>query len=895
MAAHSTTTFGRHIVMVPHSRPRSTLSRPSTLEDLAKIRALPSCRPKKPHRIIAVYYYPNRVLHLKISYDKKDYMTAGGIKEVLNDLLRIEQCYTPFFGVFSGTLECPLKLLSDSDIIPEDTSQFSLKKLSFKIEEEGQTMIFHRSAEELLFLETLFQFASRSIVPHPDLVTQQCINKLIEDKNVTTFWRLLNNRSSCSSIQSLAICQKDIYKSASSNEIVVIKIALDLKGIHFFDVDGEVLIMTWPWTTISNFKVQTHHTQLFMFDIVVREKESSFLRTIIIQTSSCEYLLSMAKYILKIHNIYPEVPAGVGLRGASSQYVSQFKARHCSPKPYSLLDCQPKTLFRNYPNEGSLKQARKEICRNLTNYPNMAYSRPMAVYIPAEKYRLPAFREVSITTYKVFYYSKLSVEKKSESESDLSYTESYINVQVATELGCPCRVRDIKLAVAKGLNLSKGSLKYFGLFTNIIGRRIDLLHDRDNMPASFLGLCFRTTILTWRKENHLEQWNYFTHDERAACLVFWEVVAGHGSLLRDAEQVLAKFIYRCSLCDLLYTLGSIVDLYCADDCKLQNTIVSSTNIRYDEGSQVILSLDEDRLHVWDYLTGKRIISFSWFYISGIKMQHDPKLTLTYTIVKGHESGYNALSVRTNGAPFLYCISKQFSKNIDNRLDHTSEYLCADKSENGEMTAEEQKGIEIPGSCKEMINSLVKEAECYAKQNEKESIWRLIERIEKRSREMPSFETIASKKKWSEDLYHRAAILISSHDIVESKDKEVINEFEVPDVSDSEGMYYCPQRWVNVNKKSDHVCLLIEPHAGLRSFVSFFSLPEQPMDFPPPSHLSRLIEILSRISPDLNGKQFLNCFLPTLRTRVTLHCMPAKKRISTKDIVFKYARSKRFNY
>ena len=195
--------------------------------------------------------------------------------------------------------------------------------------------------------------------------------------------------------------------------------------------------MTWPWTTISNF-IQTHHTQLFMFDIVVREKESSFLRTIIIQTSYCEYLLSMAKYILKIHNIYPEVPAGVGLRGASSQYVSQFKARHCSPKPYSLLDRQSKTLFRNYPSEGSLKQARKE------------------------KYRLPAFREVSITTYKVFYHSKLSVEKKSESESDLSYTESYINVQVAAELGYP---RDIKLAVAKGFDLSKGSLKYFGLFT----------------------------------------------------------------------------------------------------------------------------------------------------------------------------------------------------------------------------------------------------------------------------------------------------------------------------------------------------------------------------------------------------------------------------------------------
>ena len=63
-------------------------------------------------------------------------------------------------------------------------------------------------------------------------------------------------------------------------------------------------------------------------------------------------------------------------------------------------------------------------------------------------------------------------------------------------------------------------------------------------------------------------------------------------------------------------------------------------------------------------------------------------------------------------------SKQWSSRysqfciVNNRVDHTSEYLGADKSENGEMTAEEQKGIKIPGSCKEMI---VKEAECYAKQ------------------------------------------------------------------------------------------------------------------------------------------------------------------------------------
>ena len=70
-------------------------------------------------------------------------------------------------------------------------------------------------------------------------------------------------------------------------------------------------------------------------------------------------------------------------------------------------------------------------------------------------------------------------------------------------------------------------------------------------------------------------------------------------------------------------------------------------------------------------------------------------------------------------------------------------------------------------------------------------------------------------------HHRAAILISWHNLVELKDKEVTNKFEVPDVSDSEGMYYCPQRWVNVNKKSASVPI----NRASCSFVSFFSLPE----------------------------------------------------------------------
>ena len=113
------------------------------------------------------------------------------------------------------------------------------------------------------------------------------------------------------------------------------------------------------------------------------------------------------------------------------------------------------------------------------------------------------------------------------------------------------------------------------------------------MPSSFLGLCFRTTITTWNKDKDSEQWKCLSNDEKDACLAFWEVAAAHGSLLKDSEDLLIKFIYQSSLCSLLCALGLIADLYYVDDCHLLNKIVTSTNIQYSEGSQVILQMKKD--------------------------------------------------------------------------------------------------------------------------------------------------------------------------------------------------------------------------------------------------------------------------------------------------------------
>ncbi len=853
--------------------PHHSLGKASTWDDLAKIRPLAAGQSKKPHRVVSIYYHPNQVLQVKVLNDKKEYISAGGIKEILNDILRIEQCYTSFFGIFTGTLGYPQKLLLDSDKLPEDISQFIYKKISFNIREEGLPMIFDKHAEELIFFETLCNLVSNTIVPQPDLVTQQCIYQLIKTKNVTTFWRLLNHRSSCISIQSLVTCQKDLFRITTSlkDEIMVIKIGLDLKGIHFFDMKGETLIMTWPWTTITNFKIQTHHTQLFMFDIVVQDNDSTFLRTIIVQTSACEYLLSVAKYILNIHQMNPEISAGIKLneRSALSKYMPQFRAKHYTLKPYSLMDGYSKTYFRNYASEGYSREVTEEINATLSNHPNRAYIRPLEIYLPEKKNRLPQLKqEINVETYKIYYYSNLSVHVLNV-EPHLSYTESYINVSVATEKGKKVKVAAVKSAIGDSLNLSKRSLKYFSLFANITSRRIDILEDEEDMPSNCIGLCFRTTVLTWRKENNIEQWNCLENDDKAASLVFWEVVAAHGALLNDAEFLLAKFIYKSSICHILYALGSIVDLYYSDDCRLLQKLVTSTNIQYNEGSRVILSLDEDRLHIWDNSSGKRIISFSWFYVIGIRMQKKPKLVLTYTFAKGHESGYNTLSVQTSGTPFLFHFSKKFSKNVDERLEifcspeQSADAGCRDSSSHNTDTPQTVMQEGDSEICREMIASLAYEVQCYAKQSEKDSIWRIIERIEKRVMEMPSLDTSANRKWWSENLFYKAKTLLGPN--MNTPNNHIETECHSEHVTDSEITYYQPKRWNKMAKQcGTHLQLLIEPRTGFRSYASFTAQPQQIMDSSPPPHLSNLIETLEKICT--NGKQFLNCFIPTIKRK-----------------------------
>ena len=187
----------------------------------------------------------------------------------------------------------------------------------------------------------------------------------------------------------------------------------------------------------------------------------------------------------------------------------------------------------------------------------------------------------------------------------------------------------------------------------------------------------------------------------------------------------------------------------------------------------------------------------------------------------------------------------------------SSSICEVATNNGTM-------MDLPNNCKVIIDSLVREAESYAKQNEEDSIWRLIEKIECKTKQLPTTNTLALRRKWSEELYHKAECFICYNNENNSSDREEINEFNEHSELENEEIYYS-RRWTNVMKQSgQHTTLVIEPRSGLHSYASFVAHPQQPIDISPPPHPNSLISLLSQFSPSLNGKHFLNCFILTAK-------------------------------
>ena len=105
--------------------------------------------------------------------------------------------------------------------------------------------------------------------------------------------------------------------------------------------------MSFSWTTVTNVKAYIQPTKLFMFDIVVKERSDRLLRTIVVQTPSCEYLFSLANYVFSIHEMYPERHGNTPLALRIQQlYRPQFNARRNVNQPYALLNCVKKSLSK---------------------------------------------------------------------------------------------------------------------------------------------------------------------------------------------------------------------------------------------------------------------------------------------------------------------------------------------------------------------------------------------------------------------------------------------------------------------------------------------------------------------------------------------------------------------
>ena len=641
-----------------HSRSRNNVSL-----DTRKSKSLKSII--ETRRLIRVDFYP-KCLNCVIDMSEKHHkVTAGQIKERVMELLDMDGCNSVYFGLFSGTRYNPVFLYSDEEELPECTSQYVFRRLSFKMNEQGSLSRHDKRAEELISTEVMGQYASNTILPLPDADTRHVLNLHIERGSVDEFWKTLNSYSRCTVIEGIATCQIHLTKQVASltEGVIATKIGLDLGGMYIFDVEGEMMIWSCPWTTVTNIRMHCRPTMLFMFDIVVQEKGTRFLRTIIIQNSSCEYLFSLAKHIFEIHELHPEVHEGIEMakKGVPlpPKYHPQFQVRENIHQPYTLLKCIDKMPFKMYAHEGLSSVVLKDIEDRKAYYLRKSYPWPYGVYVPNQHISLPKLQQVELKFYQVYYYSHWTARNC----CNFDHKVNFINVQVPSKSGIPVLVRDIKLAIGKSLHLDSGSLKYFALYlTNKLGQRIEMLQNSDIMPTDYEGLSFQVLIFNWSKEADEVQWNTLMGDETAANLVFWEIVAGHGGMIRDAETIWLKLVHDRSICKLLYALGAITDLYTVGNCILwRNLSHSVTKKKYGKNSCVIASTDAHGLHIWDPQSGCRIVSWRWHQILGLKRLNVPVSMLEFYIAN-KSSIFTRISFQTESAPFLYSITKVILNN-----------------------------------------------------------------------------------------------------------------------------------------------------------------------------------------------------------------------------------------
>ncbi len=635
-------------------------------------------------RVIRVDFYPKN-LHCEFKLPViQGKITADQVNKEVVELLGMESCNLVYFGLFSGTRYSPVTLYSGKDSLPVDTSQYVFRRISFSMDKHGTLLKHDELTEELICMEIMDEYSKNLVVPILDSTTRHNLSCYIEQGLFNNFWRTLNGHSQCAIIQGFASSQIFRRKKIESltDHLIALKVGIDLQGMHFFNEKDDTVILSCLWTSITNIRMYLQPEMLFMFDIVVQEKMTRFLRSVIFRTSSCEYLFSLVKYIYNIHEIYPEDYTEGPFQDL--KYVKQFKEKENTYQPYILKQCSHRVPFLVYAHEGLSKSVIESIIELSPCYLGKSYPWPQVIYKSNEVSL--SFNETEVQTYQIHHYLHWGLRKRE------SIHENFTKVQVARQPGSPIRVKDVKESVGRNLHLDTGSLKYFSLFiTNDSGRRIDILQNSDVMPTTYAGLSFQVVIFNWSRESDNKQWETLLADETATNLIFWEIVAGHGGMIRDVNVLWSKLMFNRTIYELLYALASITDVYSIGNCLLWSDLPPSvvSGKKYITKRQVIVSLDSWGIHLWDPNSGVRIVNWKWDQIIGLKKINIPIPMIVIYFDKIIESdGLTSLSFRTESTGFFYSIGKVLLNN--SRHSYIS---CKEKIGNAKC-GEQSKGFKV---------------------------------------------------------------------------------------------------------------------------------------------------------------------------------------------------------
>jgi len=618
-------------------------------------------------KAIRVDFYPQSLHGDFVVSSKSHRITAGQLKDKAMELIGIEKCNHVYFGLFSGTRYNPICLYNDNEELPSYISQYVLRWIAFKMSEEGTMLRHDKHAEEMVCIELMDLYFNDAILPSPDYSIRQLLNLYIENEAVGDFWRTLNSHSRCASIEGFATCQVHTGKQVTSlrEGIVAVKIGIDLHGFYLFDMEGETVVMSFPWTTVTNIRVYIQPTKLFMFDIVVLESTARFLRTIVVQTPWCEYLFSLAKYVFSTHETQPERHKNTALAPKVMQqlYMQQFKMKASENQPYALLNCGEIMPFKMYAHEGMSSTVAEDIRHQRAYYLRKSYPWPHGMYSPRRSSSVSHLNDMKTSFFKVYHYSHWSANAGPE----FSHSTNSVNVQVVHPHRSPLRVKDVKLATGKCLHLNPSSLKYFGLFQmNESGQRVELLQNSDRMPMQYKSLSFQVLHFNWLSEEDSSEFcRALACDEMAMNFIFWEVVAGHGRWIRNPSLLWSHFIRSRNVCHLLYALAEIADIYSVGNCILRHNLPQlEAAKKYGKKSQVITSMDIHGVHFWDSKSGTRIISWAWRHVLGLKKVIAPVPYISLYIEDNlKEKGYRCVSFQTESAGFLYSVSKILVENV----------------------------------------------------------------------------------------------------------------------------------------------------------------------------------------------------------------------------------------